>query len=69
MHSSHMITLLATAFFALSATAASTIKARAEAVDVCGDFVIASTPMCCNQDTESEGGLDCKEGQLSSPGC
>jgi len=64
MHSSH---LLATAFFALTATAsASTMKIpRADkAAAVCGDFLLASTPMCCNQDPESEDGLDCKKGEF-----
>ena len=43
------------------------MQPRAEkAFEVCGDFLLASTPMCCNaaEDAESsEDGLDCKEGE------
>ena len=73
MHTTHLLALLFTSLSALSLTTASpttlpkSMQPRAEkAFEVCGDFLLASTPMCCNaaEDSESsEDGLDCKEGK------
>lgn len=73
MHTTHLLALLFTSLSALSLTTASpttlpkSMQPRAEkAFEVCGDFLLASTPMCCNaaEDAESsEDGLDCKEGK------
>jgi hypothetical protein len=72
MHTTHLLTLLFTSLLALTTASPTTmptskqLEPRAEkAVEVCGDFLLASTPMCCNEvaDSESEDGLDCKEGK------
>jgi len=65
MHTTHLLTLLASTLFALSAASPTTMHARAEkaAVAVC-DNILASTPMCCNEDADGEDGLDCTEGEL-----
>jgi len=69
MHTTSLLAILVTSLFALTTASPTTIptsiQPRAEeAVEVCGDFLLASTPMCCNEDAESEDGLDCAEGQL-----
>jgi len=68
MHTSHLLTLLATTLFALSTASPTTMHARAEkAVAVCADQFLANTPMCCNADADGEDGLDCKEGESQPP--
>jgi hypothetical protein len=80
MHTTHLLTLLLTSLFALTSASPTTLpmsmqpraEAAEKAVEVCGDFLLASTPMCCNEvaDSESEDGLDCKEGKpLWYPDC
>lgn len=73
MHTTHLLALLFTSLSALTTASPTTmpmsaqLQPRAEkAFEVCGDFLLASTPMCCNaaEDAESsEDGLDCKEGK------
>ena len=71
MHTTHLLALLFTSLSALTTASPTTrpmsMQPRAEkAFEVCGDFLLASTPMCCNaaEDAESsEDGLDCKEGK------